>query len=563
MDWIQNKKFKLVKNPNRHYVFRRNNSGNFEINVPKYVNNKIKAQKWLKNNPNKVKQTLFKPTKTFTYSAFTKFYSPPKQKSPKTTFYEYLLKKHPSKIGSPLYNTEMTPKLRELYMQWMKPGNLGLYQNSTANGRTGANLTSVAPNGPIRTTYNLSKGKKSVREGIAKVGAGAQATVYLGFKDKAATKPVSVKIFPFDRTFPQQFQPAFTEFQIGQLLHKVCPRHIPRYESIANKVDVVKLEPKEPQLNRHNQIVVFTEYFHGGDLRSWFDKVSSRINEDLLKDIIRQVLSTLVLIHQSYPKFRHNDLHTGNILVDDTGNRPRVAIGDFGLSVLNSRLGSHEVMRGNYVKNGISSSTPEQYDALLFLIDMRKYTKNYPKLLSFINSVLPPKENLSPNGRLVKAYNGPSTKKMLDMLMGEPMKNAANIAMAALSNVKGVRVSKLTKPKTMTFAKVKGNLTKTKPTNTLAFAKLIKKSPNRYSDVYSLNKLFKTVRGPAKAGRLPKKETSRRTNLKLSKSPGGRIRTDKKLLTGLKRDELVKMANKYGISHSGKTKAQIANALWG
>ena len=56
---------------------------------------------------------------------------------------------------------------------------------------------------------------------------------------------------------------------------------------------------------------------------------------------------------------------------------------------------------------------------------------------------------------------------------------------------------------------------------------------------------------------------SRRTNLKLSKSPGGRIHSSGKLLTGLKREELVKLANKYGIPHSGKTKPQLINAIWG
>jgi hypothetical protein len=322
-----------------------------------------------------------------------------------------------------------------------------------------------------------------------------------------------------------------------------------------------------------------------------------------------------------YPKFRHNDLHTGNLFVDDTGTRPRIAIGDFGLSVLNSQIGSHEVFRGNYEKNGISKDkTPEQYDALLFLIDMKKYVIKYPVLLSFINSIVPGKSDLSANGRLVKKYNGPSTKKMLDMLMANgSASNAANIAISALSKVPGVNVSKTTelkpsasnflkllptskakflkkpaalasttpKPKinggpinpknikghehvglktkktqTMTFSKVKGNLTKTKGTNALAFVKLMKKSPNKYQNVYSLNKLFKTAAGPTKAGHLPKKKKSIRENLKLSKSPGGRIRTNKKLLVGLKRDELVKLANKYGISHSGKTKAQIANSLW-
>jgi hypothetical protein len=55
---------------------------------------------------------------------------------------------------------------------------------------------------------------------------------------------------------------------------------------------------------------------------------------------------------------------------------------------------------------------------------------------------------------------------------------------------------------------------------------------------------------------------ARRANLKLTKGPNGRVRTGARLLEGLKREQLVNMAKKHGLTHSGKTKAQLIASLW-
>ena len=56
----------------------------------------------------------------------------------------------------------------------------------------------------------------------------------------------------------------------------------------------------------------------------------------------------------------------------------------------------------------------------------------------------------------------------------------------------------------------------------------------------------------------------RRVTLKLSKSPGrGRVRKNKTLLMSKKRDELVQLARNAGVPHSGRTKQQLINALYG
>jgi hypothetical protein len=132
----------------------------------------------------------------------------------------------------------------------------------------------------------------------------------------------------------------------------------------------------------------------------------------------------------------------------------------------------------------------------------------------------------------------------------------------------------------------------------MAHMKLMKKSPN-----YELNKFFKTPVAPLRpaknilnsynnvssmttrnlrkiletkgyaasnakvaakawAKNWVNKVSHRRANLKLVMGSNGRVRTGTRLLEGLKRDQLVNMAKKHGLTYSGKTKAQLIHALW-
>ena len=546
------------------------------------------------------------------------------------------------------------------------------FQNSTNNGRTGTALTSLNSKGGLRTVYNLSKGKKSIRLGVAKLGAGEQAVVYLGYRDKAATQPVSLKVFPYDREFTKQ--PAEIEFLIGEKLHRYVPRHVPKFfaiEKVFEFADPRNLAKITGPMNKRVQTVVLSEYFHGGDFRTWITKVSSRLKEDDLVDIIRQVLGTLVTIQDKYPYFRHNDLHTGNVFIDDTGLRPRAAIADFGLSRLTPELSSPIVNKGVFIKNGIGPNTNSRYDAHMFLNSLRPLAVRFPKLRTYLNVVIPvgyrgKDDTYIKDGRLkygLSEYPGlPSTRAMLRMLVPfvkqknlsnaiadrkpvtkkmpftpanlqrvkgllKPVPkgtDAANIASAALANMPGVTVSKaplsaanflkLTpksrqaylaskqpaakKPAVLQFKKTAGNLTAAKKTNAMAHMKLMKKSPN-----YELNKFFKTPVAPLRPAKnilnsynnvssmttrnlrkvleshgynAARAKTNakawaknwvnrvghRRANLKLTTGPNGRVRTGARLLEGLKREQLVNMAKKHGLTHSGKTKAQLIASLW-
>jgi len=652
--------------------------------APNWTQNRKKYKKYPRNNggvnvvhfsPGKKKITIRVPAnKVVNVPAFLKQYFEPKniniQKNPNgtvrivkhmgggATSSSLLPIKNPTRNNINLWINKMygTPGLKKGFF----------FKNVTNSGKTGTALTSLNRAGGIRTTYNVSKGKKSVRIGIGKMGQGAQAVVYLGYHDVKLKDPVSIKVFPFNKTFPENQQPAITEFKIGEKVHAVVPIHSPKYINIERTVGFVNsknLNSITGSVNKNHQLVIFSEYFPGGDLRTWLSKVNVRMNEAALFDIVRQVLTTIVKIHDTYPGFRHNDLHPGNIFIDDSGTKPRAAIADFGMSCLTPSLCSHEVSRGNFVQNGIGKNTDERYDAHLFLNSLLKYGERFPRFKMYLHMVIPPGYN-GKDGAYVSNYRLkyninypglPSTKKMIELLqmdkvpqvilkktpvvasITKPKVGIINLAIAKAkiikkrqlpftsANLQAIKLKNIlaskekdaaviaqqilavaepkvvVKTKYLQFKKIVGNATKTKPTNVLALAKMIdpKKKPvlnsyiekvlttrrpaknilNNYTKdknvgSYTTRNFRKVLAlkgyGPLSSKREAKTWTkawtnkvgARRENLKLTQNANGRIRNNKRLLMGYKKDQLVHMATRFGISTTGKTKEQLIKNLW-
>lgn len=246
-----------------------------------------------------------------------------------------------------------------------------LFQNSTNNGRTGYQLTSAAPNGSLRTVYNVTKGRKTIRPGMARLASGQQGVVFLASTDPAGKRKVIIKVSPSDKAYSAANQSARVEYNIQKALYKVSPRHIPKPIKFFDQqlfVPVSTFTSRRTNVfNYKKQMVMYTEYAHGGTLKSWLNKMGDRVTDRVMADLIRQVIGTLKTIHSKYPEFRHNDLHLGNILVDDTGKKPRFLITDFGLSRLTKRGSNPVINSGSYRSSGISNSTSYKYDAHYFL----------------------------------------------------------------------------------------------------------------------------------------------------------------------------------------------------
>ena len=93
-----------------------------------------------------------------------------------------------------------------------------LFQNSTNNGRTGYELTSAAPNGSLRTVYNVTKGRKTIRPGMARLASGQQGVVFLASTDPSGKRKIIIKVSPTDKAFSAANQGAHVEYNIQKAL---------------------------------------------------------------------------------------------------------------------------------------------------------------------------------------------------------------------------------------------------------------------------------------------------------------------------------------------------------
>jgi serine/threonine protein kinase len=356
-----------------------------------------------------------------------------------------------------------------------------LFQNSTNNGRTGYQLTSAAPNGSLRTVYNVTKGRKTIRPGMARLASGQQGVVFLASTDPAGKRKVIIKVSPSDKAYSAAKQAARVEFNIQKALYKVSPRHIPKPIKFFDQqlfIPISSFSPRRTNIfNYKKQMVMYTEYAHGGTLKSWLNKMGDRVTDKVMADLIRQVISTLKKIHTRYPEFRHNDLHLGNVLVDDTGKKVRLMLTDFGLSRLTKRGSNPVINSGSYRSSGITNATSYKYDLHYFLNALDSEIRSgLPETKAFMARMLPGDYRGS-NSNKVAAYrlkNGasnaglPSFTDILKdpFIAGKPARsatraasvmspsmkaifrtatpnaNAADIASRALANMPGVRITR-------------------------------------------------------------------------------------------------------------------------
>jgi len=159
-----------------------------------------------------------------------------------------------------------------------------------------------------------------------------------------------------------------------------------------------------------DKVIIYMEYIDGVELRKWW-KTNPTLEQQ--KSLIVQIIYNLYRIHRKYPKFRHHDLHGGNILIKkvpeknikvelnnktytiSNGGIEAVMI-DFGFSLF-PRI-KNPLINDNYFKNiGISRNSHKLYDIHLFLnslYNLITQQKN-PGVATrvsrnFIKSLLPP-----------------------------------------------------------------------------------------------------------------------------------------------------------------------------
>jgi len=186
-----------------------------------------------------------------------------------------------------------------------------------------------------------------VVKGAVSIGSGTYGNVFAGYKNRTMRNIDVVKKFKSGSKDDQ-------EIAMNRKIFTIAPRHVAR----------IRATTKDS---------VVMDIYRGGSMSDWLGKTKG-INDGIMMVLILQVLATLYKIHQKNPSFRHNDLHLGNVFIDDRyvidrGEKlhsykippvgVRAIIGDFGLS--------GDPSPDVFPDYGIYPGNDEMYDAHLFL----------------------------------------------------------------------------------------------------------------------------------------------------------------------------------------------------
>jgi Protein kinase domain len=364
MSWINSRQFKIANRNGRHYVFRRNNAGNTEINIPKTITTKAEAVRWLKAHPNKVA----KPNR---YRA-----KRPVIKLPAHVASAF----NPFAVDAFPLNTRQSPGY---FFRYSSPRYAG--------------VPSPAKTSTPKTNLSAANFKRSLRN-IVSIGSGRQGRAYVARQGKSQ---FVLKIAPYDKLAKSrgEKQPGDIEYDINLACMKAAPEgvikvyshiHALNFVPETNLKNIKNLNKPHFELSKQNVIVM--ELCEGGALEKWLD--SHKPSDDLMLRIIKQVLTTLQTLMAKYPHFRHNDLHLENVFVSRSRG---FLIADFGWARLKEKGTNPAVNTANGTSTascyGVGPKTNTRYDMHLFLNNIReKCLKNaelVPKTLKFLNAVLP------------------------------------------------------------------------------------------------------------------------------------------------------------------------------
>lgn len=393
MNWIDSGQFKIADRNGRHYVFRRSNAGNTEINIPASIITKGHAKKWLKNNPNKVTNpTRHKPLVGIRQPGMKQFERIINGKK---------MIGFVNKDGKPYY----LPAGKKPIVLTPKPSNMVFKCNTNffkrvrnSNGATGFKATALANHNKL---YTVPSGKMSMKKGMAQLGKGTQGVVFLAYTSPKGTYPVTIKVIPHDKTIKQQT--ADIEFDIQKKLYALVPGNIPEPYAITHDckgfipVSSWKNNSKKNIFDYTKQTVVFSEYINGGSLPDWMNRMSTRLSDNFMQSLISQVLHTLLFIGKRIPTFRHNDLHLDNILVKQNSwtKFPTFILNDFGWAYMGKGTNPLVDSAKHAGKFGIGPKTSSRYDMHLFLNELHKWIQGhggkdkYTKTMAFIEKHLP------------------------------------------------------------------------------------------------------------------------------------------------------------------------------
>jgi hypothetical protein len=373
MSWINSRQFTISNRNGRHYVFRRSNAGNTEINIPSTVTTKGQAIAWLKAHPNKVAN----PTR---YKAKRGAVQPGGVK----------LKPFERMVNGKKMVAFVNKEGKEYFRPAPGPEPGYVLNALRAQGKKVQNKF---------TCETLKRECKSMKV----IGKGRQGIVFLASRYSNGRYPFAIKVVPRDlrAVKRKEDQPGDVEFKIQSAVMEAAPdgvvevRQLLKCENFVRPVQINMANVQNSaNYDKSKQTVITMEYASGGSLRSWLTK-QPQITEGMVHHIISSIMTTLGKIQKKYPDFRHNDLHLENVFVADRG----FLIGDFGWSRLEKTGTNPAVNTANGTsiagRWGLGPKTDARYDSHMFLAEMRTVLKRmgngekFPQAMAFLNVAIP------------------------------------------------------------------------------------------------------------------------------------------------------------------------------
>jgi len=389
MSWIDSRQFSISNRNGRHYVFRRNNAGNTEINIPASIVTKAQAVAWLKAHPNKVAN----PTRYKAKRAAAKRASPAKE----------LLIPYVNQKGIVFYRRAQPGAKRSPYKYvppppptpppggWRYPAPKLYAFKKRAN----------TPNKNIWASVTCDKLKASLDSSVP-LGKGRQGIVFAAKQVGGNKRPFAVKVAPRDLSAAKRGepQPVDIEFKIQDAVQNSSPNVVHVYKSMRCENFITPSQMNMPNVqdsahfDKSKQGILLMELATGGSLDSWLKK-QTKVDDAVMAHLISDILGALFNIQKKYPDFRHNDLHMQNVFVADRG----FLIGDFGWARLKKSGTNPAVNTANGTKTasfwGVGPKTDERYDQHLFLNELLKWAEDHapathPKAIEFLKRAVPP-----------------------------------------------------------------------------------------------------------------------------------------------------------------------------
>ena len=393
MSWINSRQFTISNRNGRHYVFRRNNAGNTEINIPAHIVSKGQAIAWLKAHPNKVAN----PTR---YKAKGKRGA--KGAARPVNNKGMMLVPFVNQKGIKFYrrvkaaNYKPPPPAPKYHPGRKTPPGGWRYPAPKLHPYT--KLPNIIPKNAWAMTCDELK---SSLDSLKPIGKGRQGIVFTATQRAGNKRPFAVKVAPRDLMAAKRHepQPVDIEFNIQDAVQIYTPNVVRIYKNMRCENFITPTQMNMPNVqdsaryDKSKQGILLMEFASGGSLDSWLKK-RAHVSDAIMANIISDILTALFKIQFRQPDFRHNDLHMQNIFVADRG----FLIGDFGWARLKKSGTNPAVNTANGTKTasfwGVGPKTDERYDHHLFLNEMLNWAmKNspadHPKAIEFLKRAIP------------------------------------------------------------------------------------------------------------------------------------------------------------------------------